>query len=117
MPVVQETSTFYMEKTFNQGRNRVLLEDIGEGLSGDYDPDDPTDTPLLRFSIDERNDVGEWCDVNNASYCTQLPATINEAMGQYALDYIIQNVANPITSGTHKRICEKLSWLSPEALT
>jgi hypothetical protein len=46
-----------------------------------------------------------------------LPATINEAMGQYALDYIIQNVANPITSGTHKRICEKLSWLSPEALT
>ena len=29
----------------------VELEDIGEGLSGDYDPNDKDDIPLLRFTV------------------------------------------------------------------
>ena len=62
--------------------------DIGEGWSGDYNPDDPTDTPLLRFDVLELTKVEglfsdspelEWEVLDDASYCTQMPADTSEA--------------------------------------
>ena len=46
--------------------------DIGEGLSGDYDPNDPDDRRLLRFDVYERV-AGQWWPVDGGSYCTGLP--------------------------------------------
>jgi len=37
---------------------RVELEWIGEGYEGDYDPEDPEDVPLLRFTVYRRE--GDW---------------------------------------------------------
>ena len=51
---------------------RVEWEDIGEGICGDYNPEDPDDHPLLRFSVSILLD-GQWEAVEDASYCTQMP--------------------------------------------
>ncbi len=79
------------------GKVKVVIEWIGEGIDGDYDEEDPDDEPLCRFSVyrrydrDERMDPhflddhtpwGEydidegWRAVADASYCTQLKATL-----------------------------------------
>lgn len=47
--------------------------DLGEGLCGDYDPDDPDDIPLLRFDVYFWDDM--WVPIDDASYCTLMPAT------------------------------------------
>lgn len=91
-------------------RNRytVELEDIGEGISGDYDPDDPTDVALLRFTV-LRN--GEPMD--DASYCTNIPASTPEnvqiELATFIMDevYGLENV---------KKLCERLSWIDPSWL-
>lgn len=48
---------------------RLVWEYIGEGLYGDYDSDDSTDEPLLRFTIEQRV-MDDWDAVEGASYCT-----------------------------------------------
>ena len=39
----------WLHLEYEEGGVRVCWEDIGEGICGDYDPDDPDDIPLLRF--------------------------------------------------------------------
>lgn len=58
------------------GRDRVVVElaDIGEGLGGDFDPDDPEDVPLLRFTFLVQNLEGEWDAMDDCSYCTSIDA-------------------------------------------
>lgn len=63
---------------------KVVLEYIGEGYHGDYDPKDSNDVPLLRYSLYRWNDGNEnhgnvaedggdeWCNVIDGSYCTYL---------------------------------------------
>ena len=53
-------------------RFQVLFESIGEGYNGDYDPDDPKDIELLRFTVFEKKD-GEWEPIDDCSYCTLFP--------------------------------------------
>lgn len=90
---------------------RVTLEWIGEGLSGDYDPNDKEDKPLMRFSVDRK--VGRrWEAVNDASYCTRISAGIPKArkigLAQKILDAICDAVQN---QGGLKKISESLSWM------
>lgn len=65
-----------MEKHFvpiilEMGEYRVSMDDIGEGIYGDYDPDDEQDERRLRFYCDKFDRAyGEWVDVEDASYCT-----------------------------------------------
>lgn len=51
---------------------RLVWEYIGEGHYGDYNSDDSTDEPLLRFSIEKRMNglPFDWEQVEDASYCT-----------------------------------------------
>ena len=42
-----------------RGGRKVEWIDIGEGWSGDYDPDDPDDIALLRFDVLELQQVHE----------------------------------------------------------
>lgn len=47
-----------------KGLSVELHWDCAEGVSGDYDEDDPTDEPLLRFDVlyhDEQIDDGSYC--------------------------------------------------------
>lgn len=44
------------------GKVKVVIEWIGEGIDGDYDEEDPDDEPLCRFSVYRRYDRDERMD-------------------------------------------------------
>jgi len=102
-----------------RGGRKVEWIDIGEGWSGDYNPDDPTDTPLLRFDVLELTKVEglfsdspelEWEVLDDASYCTQMPADTSEADLRRAAEIIMDATYGKTNI---KKICEELSWISP----
>lgn len=89
----------------------VELEDIGEGLSGDYDPTDKDDVSLLRFTVLSDNEP-----VEDASYCTQVPTNITITEATTVLSAILNEVADPLAQGySIKKMCERLSWIDKEA--
>ena len=116
-----------------EGNVKVCLEFLGEGSCGDYDAEDPNDEPLLRFSvygnraeIEKKNDStddyawdgggdGEpWVALADASYCTNLPATLPEADQRAALAVLMLEVKDPVEDGHPiKKLCERLSWIAP----
>ena len=88
----------------SRGEITAVWEAIGEGWSGDYNPDDPNDTELLRFSVylgDEQ--------MEDASYCTQMPVGTDEAILRRALELILDAAETP----SPKRALEELSWVKP----
>lgn len=88
----------------------IELEHIGEGYGGDYDPNDPHDEPLLRFTVLDVD--GEAYD--DASYCTHLPDTLTADERERAKSLMLERI---VSSGESlKRTCESLSWLAPEDL-
>lgn len=115
-----------------RGRVRVTLEWVGEGFDGDYDATDPNDQKLLRFEVDyqpthraereqlERHWVIEhgyssWTPARDASYCTQLPASLTEAEQRRVLEYLMDEVYEPLMGGHGiKKLCERLSWIGPQ---
>ena len=107
------------------GKARVEIGWIGEGNSGDYDEDDPKDTPLLRFdALDlaahktpQECEGGEACyerdprcrSAQDASYCTQLPATLPKDV----LTSVCRAIAQDIADKPHwKRLLEEWSWVN-----
>lgn len=98
----------FADKEFIKGDYRVMWEWIGEGWSGDYDPDDPLDTRLLRFSCDKYVD-GEWEQMDDASYCTALPINTPTEHLEIAADRIFDAIEN----ASYKRELEYLSWFDP----
>ena len=95
---------------------RVELVELGEGKCGDYDPDDPDDIELLRFDVSIFTD-GEWQDIDDASYCTQLPTSATPEQKQSALEWIMNEVYDGALGGySIKKICEVLSWISLKSL-
>lgn len=102
----------------SRGVVRIEWEDLGEGRSGDYDPADPEDERLLRFYVRRWDaDAGEWEDVEDASYCTNFPATASAAEKQSALEYLMRQFRGPVEAGESvKKLGERMSWISPEWL-
>jgi hypothetical protein len=97
---------------------RLVWEDIGEGWSGDYNDEDPDDTPLLRFSIDWRENANsDWEGLDDASYCTGLPIdTDADTLCEYA-ESIIASLSSTKEKPTgYKRTLERWSWLGIEDL-
>ena len=97
-----------------RGDRKVEWVDIGEGFFGDYDPSDPDDQALLRFDVLELFECGDcgldWEPIDDASYCTQMPADSSEE--------VLRRGATMIMNATYgktniKKICEELSWISP----
>lgn len=103
-PIVNDTYT-----SVTRGRVEVTLEHIGEGICGDYDPDDLEDTPLLRFYVNLDDE-----EIANASYCTQLIDTIiTNQQRCLVMALIMDRVYDAAVKGTSiKKVCEELSWLS-----
>jgi len=94
---------------------KVEFENIGEGRCGDYDPDDPDDVNLLRFSVYYLCDEIAWVPVDDASYCTQLPANTSREILEQATRRIMDEVEDAVRSGDSvKKMCEELSWMSPD---
>ena len=102
-----------------RGDRKVEWVDLGEGWNGDYDPSDPDDQALIRFDVLELTKVEglfserpelEWKPIDDASYCTQMPADSS--------DDILRRGAEIIMNETYgksniKKICEELSWMNP----
>ncbi len=104
---------FNKSKIFCNGRFKVSLSYIGEGYDGDYDKNNKSDNPLLRFDIEEMIE-GEWEAVENTSYCTQLTAFISTDQAQRALDHLAFHLGDCLINGQYKRQCEIISCLSIE---
>jgi hypothetical protein len=67
-----------------KGLSVDLHWDCSEGVSGEYDEDDPTDEPLLRFDV-------LWNDeqLPDSSYCTNLRADDNRKLLRQATEAIL----------------------------
>ena len=119
-----------LEVVSADGEVLVELEYIGEGWDGDYDPEDPEDQPLLRYTlyrkyhqhldetklsqICEADDYEEddWMAVIDGSYCTMLPADANRDALRDAARMILYYVHDALLhlSPREKRLFERLSW-------
>jgi len=75
-----------------RGTIKVEWVDLGEGWSGDYNPDDPEDESLLRFDVSEWDNELGWIEISDASYCTQMPVDTPKEILQRALELIMENV-------------------------
>lgn len=83
------------------------LEHIGEGYSGDYDPANPEDKKLLRFTV-----LKDGVQVDDASYCTMILETSPIEAQIRVCTEIMLWVYSALKSGAPiKRICERLSWI------
>src|SRR5512137_1675091 len=97
-----------------KGIVRVEWQDIGEGFSGDYNPDDPDDEELLRFYVSVFDpELQEWVDVDDASYCTLFRESASDDLKSAALRYIMGVVYDDVVEKRSiKGMCESLSWIS-----
>ncbi len=98
------------------GNVMVEWENLDEGICGDYDPDDPNDVNLLRFSVYFGNGSC-WEPVDDASYCTEMPADtdieiLNKAVHFLAKEY--GEVLNDDPLASVKKLGEALSWIAPD---
>lgn len=106
------------------GRIRMELEDVGEGRSGDYNPDDPADTPMLRFSFYAKNPGDEYLvALDNTSYCSSIDARapwevqiacacdiFSKVIVQLAIDH--EDDVDCSHGNLARRACEDASWTS-----
>ena len=98
------------ELVVSRGPVRVGWCNLGEGYFGDYDEDDPEDVNLLRFDVDLNGEP-----VDDASYCTQVPADTPDLTLIKLLHIIMNEIHDPLMSGDGiKRLCESLSWIDAE---
>jgi hypothetical protein len=98
---------------------KVELEDIGEGISGEYDENNPEDVSLLRFYVSVRGEDGEWEAVDDASYCTNLPTDLPDFKKKIALNALMNEFHNVLANdptASVKGLGEQMSWIAPEDL-
>ena len=104
---------------------RIDWYNAGEGISGDYNPKDPEDVNLLRFDVyynpyyspDTDYDSVDWEEVDDASYCTCVPADSDMTV-LVRLLYIIfkryRGVMESYPESSVKKLGESLSWINPK---
>lgn len=101
--------TTYME--YSKRGVRIEWEYIGEGWEGDYNPEDPNDEPMLRFTVLRLVD-GDWEQVDDSSYCTMVNVYTSKKILKEYLELIYRHVAEDVVIGKSiKKACEWLSWL------
>lgn len=120
-----------IEAVSQDGLVMVELDWAGEGWADEYDPENPHDDPLLRFTVyrkfvegDDQDkqlqicepdgyEDGDWMAVMDGSYCTQLSArTDRDVLNGKALT-ILTTVENTCRDFRRdKRLYESLSWIS-----
>ena len=99
-------------------RFRVTLEWIGEGRSGEYNPDDSHDEPYIRFNCDifrpdqdGNMESGDWESIDDASYCTGLSAFDTKETLTKAINRIMDVLVNNYNCSGFKKEMESISWI------
>jgi hypothetical protein len=89
-------------RTDEASKTQVKVEwsDLGEGICGDYNEDDPNDVSLLRFDISVKT-----CDTDDALLTKGLTMMMDEVFDAVVGEHSI------------KKCCERLSWISPDSIT
>lgn len=113
--VAEHQSIDWNTRTFTAEKDNVKVELawIGEGVSGDYNNDDPEDEPLVRFDVSRKESSStQWEEVSDASYCTNLSAKLPANNLQFAADYILNLIFDEVMQDhSIKRACEQISWI------
>ncbi len=102
------------------GRNdvKVMLEYIGEGFQGDF-VNNGIDMPLMRMSVVKKEYVEDgidhpdwnWIEVDNASYCTQIPVDTDEILMNDFCKIVVDRVYKSVMDeDSIKSLCRELSW-------
>lgn len=97
---------------------KVEWVDMGEGLYGDFDPDDIEDINLLRFDVYIRKGK-DWVAVEDASYCTKMPVDTDTDVLRAALLRIFREYKDALKDYPYtsvKKLGERLSWMGPDDL-
>ena len=115
------------EKAINDFETVELIKDnvlveidwLEDGLSGEYQADDPDDVPMLRFTVCScpyvDTEFRHWDPVRNASYVMQIPIDTPRAVLEKLAQKIMDKVFDEIQAGNSiKEICEKLSSIENE---
>ena len=118
-----------MEAISDDGMVKVEWTDLGEGMCGDYNPDDPDDVALLRFdawvrvtgtNMDEIRGLenaykgDKWGYKSNGSYCTLTPVETHGPVLERLAQIIANELANNLDNGGWKSTAERMSYASPE---
>lgn len=93
------------------GNVGVALENIGEGCDGDYNPDDPSDKPLLRLDFMMTDEDGSFLE-SDGSGCTQVDARSSEYARQRFLRMAMAYAQKHVVNGdrSFKRLVGALTW-------
>ena len=96
------------------GNVKVEWMELGEGLDGDYDPENPDDVELLRFDVYvQKNKWGDWEAPPDSSYCTRVPVSSTPEERAKLLKLIMDRVYQAVQLGHNiSKVCERLSWIS-----
>lgn len=89
---------------------KVELEWIGEGRNGYYDPNDPLDEKLLRFTVYRY-------DIPVDSYCTLLPLNSSNFVKLKAVEFIKKKYQTAFDYEewiSVRQLGKDLSWISPD---
>lgn len=93
---------------------KIEWVDLEEGVDGDYDGDDPEDEKLLRFDVSVRIN-GEWEEKDDASYCTNFPASATEEQKRKGLVLLMDEYGDALSGDktiSVKKLGEHMSWIS-----
>ena len=96
-----------------RGNVKVEWTVIGEGLHGDYDPMDPEDVELLRFSVFVLRDGG-WEEKADASYCSQFPVSATAEEKLAGLEILLEQFHDALSAdidASVKKLGEQMSWI------
>lgn len=103
------------------GPVKVSFDYIGEGVSGDYDPEDPSDVALLRLDVlvsaecgygGEETDDPAWLYPQDGSICTQVAEGDDERIRMDVLAYAAAVLRTAVeTGGSVKHVMDRLSYL------
>jgi len=92
---------------------------LDEGFCGDYNSDDTSDYPHLRFSVYKKGfsasdnlNPNPIEAIDDASYCTMMPITTSKEILVKLAKYILMYVEGDVKAGNSiKKVCERLSWI------
>ena len=109
------------EESVTKAKNGVMVEltNIGEGIQGEYNENDPDDINLLRFYVytnethtSNPND-SDWTDID--SWCTMLPADMDNEKIAKALNMLFNEFYEALKNDhtvSIRRLGDTLSWTS-----
>ena len=107
------------EESIVKGDLKVTFENIGEGWSGDYDPEDPEDNNLLRIYIYLRtNEDGraDWIQVEDGSICTSLPAETAPLTRRHLLEMVFEDADASVSREENRisrHLMDEFSYVNP----